>query len=184
MGDGEEGSAGIRIQGIGQVVSNNYFQNLGIYGLGMMDGTPDDLYVRVENAYIHFNAFINCENTFSIGLNHSKHPNGTPPKDCTIEGNVFYSDSESDESFIRFVQEDQPENWTWKDNIAFGQSFPKIEGIQNLNPHFFKEELYLPTDKTPEIKVKSELRKVGAIQFPINEKTIQPLKAKMVGADF
>ena len=82
----------IRIQGSGQLISNNYFQNLGSFGLGMMDGTLDNLYVRVSGAEILFNTFANCNNTFEIGINHSKHPNGTPPINCLIEGNVIYFD--------------------------------------------------------------------------------------------
>jgi len=193
LGGNESGSAGIRIQGSGQVVADNYFQDLGSYALGMMDGTPDDLYIRVEQAQILFNSFINCNNTFVIGINHSKHPNGTTPKDCTVEGNIFFSES-GGEYFIKLIQNDEPVNWTWKNNIAFGKPVPAFEGIQNINPHLKKSDLYLPTQKTPEVDnisdlkadqfglLKGEKRTVGAIQFPVESTGNLPLTEDMVGA--
>jgi len=64
LGDGEAGSAGIRIQGTGQVVLGNYFQDLERNSFVMIDGTPDDLYVRVERAVVAFNTFVNCRDPF------------------------------------------------------------------------------------------------------------------------
>ena len=193
LGEGEPGSGGVRIQGSGQIVANNYFQDLEGYGLGMMDGTPDDLYVQVENAQICYNSFINCRKTFVIGINHSKHPNGASPKNCLIEGNIFFSDKESvDKTFIELVQNDKPENWKWKNNIAFGKEAPELKGIQILNPELKKDKLYLPTNKTPKAEfspdlnpeIKNDLfgnnwlrnRTVGAIQFPVNQNSNAPLE--------
>ena len=197
FGEGEEGSAGVRLQGTGQMVANNYFQDLGSYGLGMMDGTPDDLYIRVENARIVFNTFINCNNNFTIGINHSKHPNGTVPKNCRIEGNIFYSeDGNTSEEFVVFVQNDQPENWQWKDNIGFGKKSPEMTGFLNEDPKIKKNSngLRIPTSGTKSSRitndfneiVKSDLfgnnwkmnRTVGAIQFPIESNNNKPLTEK------
>ena len=157
FGDGEAGSGGVRLQGTGQVVVNNYFENLGNYGLGMMDGTPDDLYMQVEHAQILFNTFINCNNTFQIGLNHSKHPNGTPPKNSLVAGNIFYADTQedsnsSDQPFIVFVQNDQPIDWKWNENIFYGnpnqEAFP---GLIVKDPAFVfsNQEIVLPSEQTP-----------------------------------
>ena len=200
FGKSEKGSAGVRIQGSGQIVANNYCQDLDNYGLGMMDGTPDDLYIRVENAQILFNTFVNCQNNFVIGINHSKHPNGTTPKNCLIQGNIFFSDENgSYESFIDFVQNDEPENWTWNGNIAFGKVTPHLEGIEMIYPYLLKMKFYKPRDKTPTTEIidipelvgedlfgkKWELKRtVGAIQFPFDEKNNLPLEEKMVGAGF
>lgn len=194
IGRGERQSFGVRIQGTGQVVANNYFQDLGSYALGMMDGTPDDLYVSVEQAQILYNTFINCNNTFRIGINHSLHPNGTVPKDCKIIGNIFFFDS-GDESrnFIEFVQNDEPENWVWKDNIGYGGENPSISGFQLLNPEFERSDngLMVPTintkssviviDLNEEFKIDlfgnkwNALRTVGAIQFPFETTKNPPL---------
>jgi len=203
FGDGERGSYGVRIQGTGQVVANNYFQDLGSYGLGMMDGTPDDLYIRVERGQILFNTFINCNNTFNIGLNHSKHPNGTVPKDCKIVGNIFFAEKgDESEKFITFIQNDEPENWEWRDNIGFGKKVPSINGFQMDNPEFesYDYGLMAPSNETKlshisghfneEIKIDlfgnnwKEKRTVGAIQFPIETVKSPPLTENNVGGHF
>ena len=201
FGDGEKGSGGVRLQGTGQIVANNYFDGLGQLSLGMMDGTPDDLYIRVERAQILFNSFINCTKNFVIGINHSKHPNGTAPKDCKIAGNLFYFDKEQvPANFIEYVQNDQPENWVWKDNIAFGAPvLQEVPGIRTENPalEFQKNKLAFPSAKTPKAecadikneKIKSDLfqtkwkkkRSVGAIQFPADRKSSGFLKEDNVG---
>ena len=52
FGTDEPKSGGIRIQGSGHLVLNNYFQDMGTFGIGMMDGTPDDLYIRVSDVQL------------------------------------------------------------------------------------------------------------------------------------
>ena len=49
-GEGEHRAGGVRLQGTDQVVVNNLFHSLNAFGVGMMDGASDDLYVRVERA--------------------------------------------------------------------------------------------------------------------------------------
>lgn len=201
FGDGEKGSGGVRLQGTGQVVANNYFYNLEQFGVGMMDGTPDDLYIRVERASIVFNTFINCNKTMEVGLNHSNHPNGTVPKNCNITGNIYYSDNNhnDDQLFIIFVQGDQPEGWKWVDNVAFGKPMlKKIKGIQAKNPHlkFLENGLAVPSKKTlsanqsviskyTEVDLfgvkRGEKKTIGAIQFPVNGFGNGPLTEEKVG---
>ncbi|GJM29386.1 MAG: lyase [Cyclobacteriaceae bacterium] len=204
FGAGEEGSGGVRIQGTGQIVAGNYFQGLQRFGLGMMDGTPDDLYIRVERAKILLNTFINCNNTFQIGLNHSKHPNGTVPKDCLIAGNIFYRDLEqatdSGSSFVKFVQDDQPENWHWQDNIVYGYDTQKTwNGLSVQDPKlkFIKSGLAIPSETTPHrnppiqstVVAKTDLlgstragsATLGAIQYFPGLSTVNILTEKLVG---
>lgn len=195
FGDGEPGSGGVRLQGTDQVVANNYFHELGQFCIGMMDGTPDDLYIQVERAQILFNTFFNSNKTMEIGLNHSLHPNGTPPKDCTIAGNIFYTDK--NQSFFTFVQGDQPESWTWTDNVAFGElKMIDKDGIQIIDPKLDIQEngLAFPTKETPSSKFESELCKTdlfnnnrgkkltfGAIQYPVKNKVEGFLTEATVG---
>ena len=90
------GKGGVRLQGRDQVVVNNYFEGLSS-GLRMMNGIGEGkkvMYVRVENALIANNTFINCEQTFRIGMNHSKFPPGVVPKKCIIANNIFYQGSD------------------------------------------------------------------------------------------
>ncbi len=198
LGDGEAGSGGIRLQGTDQVVANNYFHGLGMFGIGMMDGTPDDLYIRVERARILFNTFVDCANTMVIGINHPKHPNGTTPRDCLIAGNVFYTVKE--QPIVEFIQDDQPENWTWADNILYGETAKmNLKGIREINPHLDLQDngLAYPTGETP--SVNSEMYKnewldadllgqgrrdyktLGAIQYPVRDKKMGFLTEEMVG---
>ena len=198
FGDGEPGSGGVRLQGTDQVAANNFFHGLGQFGIGMMDGTPDDLYIRVERANILFNTFINCGNTMVIGINHPRHPNGTTPKDCLIAGNIYYNVNE--QPLVEYIQDDQPENWTWEDNVAFGATTRmNMTGISEINPHLDIQEsgLAYPTDETPFVNsdlYKNELlnadllgqerkdnRTLGAIQFPVRDKKMGILTEEMVG---
>ncbi len=200
FGDGVKGSGGVRLQGTGQVVANNYFQELDQLSLGMMDGTPDNLYIRVERVQILFNTFINCKKTFVIGMNHSSHPNGTVPKDCKIVGNLFfYNDANKPETIVDLVQNDQPENWIWEGNIAFGAPATDIKGIKNINPQlkFQPNGLAFPTSETPQTEILIPLnedakvdlsgqkwtakRSVGAIQYPVDSKSLLFLTESKVG---
>jgi poly(beta-D-mannuronate) lyase len=201
FGDGEKNSGGVRLQGTDQIVANNYFDGLGQLSLGMMDGTPDNLYIRVERAQILFNSFINCPKNFVIGMNHSSHPNGTVPKDCKIAGNLFFFDKpEKPDSFIEYIQNDQPENWIWEGNIAYGAPLlNEIKGIQMADPKlkFMENGLAVPTAETPIISTLSviakeiqfdlfrqpwkTMRSVGAVQFPLQTKIFDILTEGKVG---
>lgn len=155
FGDGEKGSGGVRLQGIGQIVANNYFHGLGRFAIAMMDGTPDDLYMRVERAQILCNSIIDCQKSFVIGLNHSKHPNGTVPKDCEVVGNLFSVHLENSNEVIELVQNDHPENWQWRGNVAHGTGLQREwSGLKISDPHLVRNEqgLFVSTIKTPKWK--------------------------------
>ncbi len=185
FGTDEPKSGGIRIQGSGHLVINNYFQDLGAFGVGMMDGTPDDLYIRVSDVQLLFNTFINCGNTLQIGINHSKHPNGTPPMNCIVEGNVFFFNRGGrGNTFIEYVKGDLPIAWEWRNNLSFGRSNTEISGIRNENPQFKLSDngLFSPTENTPAMKrletdktdlmrydllgkARGKIKTLGALQF-------------------
>ncbi len=111
------GSGGVRLQGKDQVVVNNYFDGLSGPGLAMMDGTEDEFYSRVERTLVAHNTFVNCGQAFNIGINHSKYPDGTAPRDCTIANNIFYQEKDAKNGLITFVKDQEPEKWTWQGNI-------------------------------------------------------------------
>lgn len=199
FGDEEAGSGGVRLQGSGQVVVHNYFHGLGNYGIAMMDGTPDDLYVRVDDALIGLNTFVRGKKDLVIGLNHSKHPNGTTPRNCQIIGNIFYEPSSSfPGSFIDFIQGDQPVDWIWEDNVAFDvEEYVLPEGVRKMDPHlrFKHKHLAIPTRDTPKSNYKFEVAHlkdlmhnqvhfpttVGAIQYPAASRKQVWLTDKKVG---
>jgi len=200
FGDYESGSGGIRLQGTDQVVANNHFHGLGQFGIGMMDGTPDDLYIRVERAQILFNTFVDCNKTLVVGLTHSRHPNGTTPKDCMIAGNIFYNTKQN--PIFEFIQDDQPENWIWADNVAFGETVKNLtDGIQSVNPQLQiqNEQLAHPTKDTPSVnrekykigllasdllgQKRGDQKTLGAIQYSVKDRNLGYLTLEMVGPD-
>jgi hypothetical protein len=149
---------------------------------------------------------VNCQYGLRVGINHSKHPNGTVPKDCVIANNIFVvkkaADSEPEDApaAVRFVRGDKPEGWTWRGNIFTGSlGVPAREGIGQQCPAltFRKDNVALPTAKTPTAKgtasgpgpVESDLfgivrgnnRTLGAIQFSDKNGGMGPLTKTGVG---
>jgi poly(beta-D-mannuronate) lyase len=160
FGEGEPASSGVRIQGTGQVVLGNYFQDLGRSGFAMTDGTPDDLYVQVEDATIAFNTFVNCRNPFLIGVVHSSVENGIAPRDCEIVGNVFYDDSErgsAADAFMVWVKEDAPIDWIWRNNLVSTDIVGDFE-IEGVTPtaiemHRASEGFLAPAGRTEQLEI-------------------------------
>ncbi len=153
FGDGESGTGGVRLQGHDQVVANNYFHDLEWFGISMMDGTPGGLYARVERARVLFNTFIDCRPAIQVGVNHSKHPNGTVPKDCEIADNLFFLDPDNvtqeqrEAQIVKLVRDDEPENWTWSGNVARGRlGVPESPGLKqrSLQLRYLENQLALP----------------------------------------
>ncbi len=198
FGAGEPDSTGIRIQGTDQVVLGNYFQDLGRSGFSMTDGTPDDLYVRVERATVAFNTFVNCRDPFLIGVNHSSYPTGTTPQDCVIVGNVFYARAKPTDTtrpFMHLVKGDEPINWTWRDNFVSSAIVGDFDftgiTVNDSVPQMSSIGIFLPADKTAgqeidygygqisEIDVAGQVRRrfttPGAIQLPLNDDKTPPL---------
>lgn len=202
IGGKEEGSGGIRLQGKDQVIVNNYFHGLK-YALAMMDGTPDDLYVRVERAKIVNNTVVDCKRALSVGHNHSEHPNGTTPSQCVIANNLFVGDTKDEASpLVEYVQGDKPEGWTWANNVYSGTlGIPPTKGLRKGTPalNITKGAVALPTRNTPSAKepvpgVKAAEKDMcgvsrgtnatlGAIQFSDKMAAAKPLTAKQVGPE-
>jgi poly(beta-D-mannuronate) lyase len=159
LGDKEPRAGGVRLQGEDQVVVNNTFRSLGAYGVAMMDGTPDHLYIRTERALIAFNTFAGCSPALVIGQNHSKHPNGTPPKDCVIANNAFIlatpDAQEANLKTVKLVQDDEPVDWKWEGNVTDGElGMPARKGIETGQPDLTRlpNGVVTPTEKSVLIK--------------------------------
>lgn len=74
LGNGREGTGGIRVIGENHRVHHNYFQDLTGTGLSaalsVMAGMPNPQLTshwQVKNAHIHHNVILNCRESFSIG---------------------------------------------------------------------------------------------------------------------
>ena len=141
LGDGERRAGGVRLQGEDQVVVNNLFRGLQSFGVRMMDGTPDNLYIRTERALVAFNTFIGCNPGLRIGINHSKYPNGSAPKDCVIANNVFVLQSPDVDgpsgnlAPVDLVQDDEPVDWVWEGNVIDGPLGDAGAGWHKLGRH-------------------------------------------------
>ena len=204
LGDNEPRAGGVRLQGEDQIVINNTFRSLDAYGVAMMDGTPDDLYIQTQRALIAFNTFSGCSPALVVGVNHSKHPNGTPPKDCVIANNAFVlakpNDRSQDLTTVRLVQDDEPINWTWQGNITDGDlGMPDREGITTnsfeldmlangvVTPKKSSILIGKAEGKYPNITTdalghsRGDKKTIGAIEFPAQLEDGGALIAKDVG---
>jgi poly(beta-D-mannuronate) lyase len=193
------GSGGVRLQGKDQVVVNNYFDRLSGTGLAMMNGTEDDFYVRVERALVAHNTFVDCGRALTIGLNHSKYPDGTVPRACTIANNIFCQEKDAQHGLITFVNDQEPEGWTWQGNVYQGVlGIAPRSGLQQSSA-FSKRpgEILLPTAQTitalrtgmkpKELAVdlagraRPENGTVGAFQYDMKQNRATQLGAEDVG---
>lgn len=131
-GDGESRSGGVRLQGKDQVVTNNYFHGLGDFGVSMMEGTDDKLYVAIKRCRVEFNTFVNCRVGLLVGLRNSNYSDGMTPENCVVIGNRFRTESGSgtgyfndvafdgSERVITFVNDRRPKHWRWFANVNQG----------------------------------------------------------------
>ncbi len=203
FGDGEPRAGGVRLQGTDQVVVNNMFRSLHAFGVAMMDGAHDDLYVRTERALVAFNTFAGCRAALVVGLNHSRYPNGTPPKNCVIANNVFTlarSDVQAGFKTVRLVQDDEPVDWTWEGNVTDGDlGMPARGGIQTetLDLGYLSNGVVAPTplsvlignaagsypDITTDIlgHARGEHKTAGCVEFPARVEDGGPLTVTDVG---
>ena len=196
FGEGERRAGGVRLQGTDQVVVNNLFYSLNAFGVGMMDGASDDLYVRVERALVAFNTFVGCSPAMDVGLNHSRYPNGTAPRDCVIANNAFVRSDRT----VRLVQDDEPVNWMWEGNVTDGDlGMPARDGIKigKVDVDYLPNGVVAPGESSglignakghyPDITTdvlghsRGEHKTVGCVEFPTGMEDGGPLTAADVG---
>lgn len=206
FGEGERRAGGVRLQGVDQVVVNNMFRSLNAFGVGMMDGTTDKLYVRVERALIAFNTFAGCSPAMVVGLNHSRYPNGTAPKDCVIANNAFVlgrpdgQETDSDLRTVRLVQDDEPVDWAWEGNVTDGDlGMPARDGIKTgqVDVDYLPNGVVAPGESSGLIgnaegdysdimtdvlgHSRGERKTIGCVEFPTGIEDGGPLTAADVG---
>ena len=196
FGEGERRAGGVRLQGTDQVVVNNLFRSLNAFGVGMMDGTTDKLYVRVARALIAFNTFVGCSPAMVVGLNHSRYPNGTAPQDCVIANNAFVRSDRT----VRLVQDDEPVNWRWEGNVTDGDlGMLARDGIKTgkVDVDYLPNGVVAPAESSglignaegdyPEIATdalghsRGERKTIGCVEFPTGMEDGGPLTAADVG---
>ena len=204
FGDGEPRAGGVRLQGADQVVVNNLFHSLQAFGVAMMDGAHDDLYVRTERALVAFNTFAGCDPALVVGLNHSAYPNGAPPKNCAIANNIFTRHGARDAGFrtVRLVNGDEPVDWLWEGNVTDGAlGMPARDGIRTgrIAARHLPNGVVAPAESNGLIGVaeghypdvatdilghsRGDHKTVGCVEFPARREDGGPLMAADVGPD-
>ncbi|QIL37884.1 alginate lyase [Pedobacter sp. HDW13] len=152
IGNNVSNAGGIRTIGEGHLIYNNYLQGIATTGqtsaIAILDGVPNSEpsgYFQVKNARIVGNTIVNCVQAFDVGAGKGGNNRTVPPADCIIANNLILS-----KSGIAVAYTDQPQNFFYEGNIAFGmgsgqtlalpagiqQTDPKMELIDGFNTYF------------------------------------------------
>ena len=128
LGNGKEGSGGVRIINEGNWIVNNYFSNCKGEGfrspLAIMNGvfnSPPNRYLPVKDAVIANNTFSNCT-PFSV-CEGSDAERNVAPKNVYIINNLFYSDKDA----ISFDYFDKIDSVYFKGNVMNSKITKTIE---------------------------------------------------------
>lgn len=152
IGNNVSNAGGIRIIGESHLIFNNYLQGITTTGqtcaISILDGVPNSApsgYFQVKNAKIVGNTIVNSAQAFDIGAGKGGNNRTVPPADCIIANNLILS-----KGGIAITYTDQPQNFTYDGNIAFGmgngqtltlpqgflQTDPKLELVSGFNTYF------------------------------------------------
>jgi poly(beta-D-mannuronate) lyase len=139
LGQNKAGSGGIRINGEGHVLINNYVADtmgdglrgaLVLRAAGSVDS--DDTnggYEQVRNALIAHNTFINNRQSWNLGELGGK-DNNLGARDCELVNNLVVG---SDSPLVGWAR--TPSNLTYDSNILWGATVGHSDGgIQNVDP--------------------------------------------------
>ncbi len=188
FGNLQTNTGGVRIIGENHRVFNNYFENLrgssSRAPLAFMQGLPNSPlngYFQVSNATVAFNTFVNCNNTFVVGLSGTVGglPTSLPPKDSTVANNIVLQTSG------RIVDlRLGPENFTWTSNLfastTLGITNPGVLPVNALLVTNGVDGIYRPSVASPALG-----RAAGGFDFVTTdfEGHARPLSGKDMGAD-
>ena len=134
LGEGKDGSGGVRVIGERQTLVNNYFQGLdGRAGgaISISAGVPNSAnnqYFQVKDAVIAHNTVIDVNEaaiTFDDGLGSSGRT--LLAENVTIANNAIFSTQDA------LFEGNEGTGWTWEGNIAFGQSLGSAAGNPGIS---------------------------------------------------
>ena len=163
LGQGGNGTGGVRIIGQGHVVTNNYFEGLrgssARASISWMNGIPNsplDEYAPVRDALVAHNTFVDCKVTMEFGVGASK-KQSVAPADSKILNNLFLPGK-----WPLFKFKVEPKDFQLEGNLLQSQS------NDNRPVNFERRELKLrraddglmrPTRSSPlRVKVKSPVK--------------------------
>lgn len=156
LGEGTNGSGGVRVIGEDQTVINNYFQDLdgraggAISISGGVPGSELNEYYQVKNAVIAHNTIVSVTDA-AIKLDDGIGSSGRTllAENVTIANNLISNASP-------YFEGAEGSGWTWEGNMAFGGSLgiPARPGITtNVDPELSlaADGLYRPSSNSPVI---------------------------------
>ena len=136
---------------------------------------------------MRLNTFVGCNPGLKVGLNDSRYPNGTAPKDCVIANNAFVSVQA--EGTVRLLQGDEPINWRWEGNVTEGDlGMSARDGIRiaKVDVDYLPNGVVVPAESSclignaeghyPDITTdilgnsRGERKTIGCVEFPVQEK--------------
>lgn len=137
LGNGAQGTGGVRIIGEDHIVRGNYMENLtgddARSALSLMMGIPNSpahRYFQVKRARVENNTLVDCKHSILIGLADDNEAT-LPPVETTIAGNQVSSPK-------REIVEARCaiDGITWQDNRFAGKSLgiPPVAGIETSKP--------------------------------------------------
>ncbi|MEQ8848895.1 chondroitinase-B domain-containing protein [Botrimarina sp.] len=129
LGQGKDGSGGVRVIGERQTLVNNYFSNLDDRADGAISitaGVPDSPlsgYYQVRDALVAHNTVVGVRGAavaLSSGLGSSGRT--LTAQNVTLANNLFWSNQSP------LFEGQQGDGWLWEGNLAFGQSLGPLAG--------------------------------------------------------
>jgi len=137
IGNGANGTGGIRLIGEDHIVRGNYLENLTgdtvrsaiCFMMGIPD-SPANRYFQVKRARVEGNIIVGCEHPMLIGLSEDKKAS-LAPVDTVISGNQILSPK-----YAVIEARCELSGITWKDNRFSGKALgiPLTEGITEAEP--------------------------------------------------
>ncbi|MDO9633886.1 MAG: polysaccharide lyase 6 family protein, partial [Paludibacter sp.] len=147
LGTGISSSGGVRIIGEDHKVYNNYFEDLRgtnfRAALCMVRGKENSVlndYFQVKNAFVAFNTFVNCTQSFCINYNSSS-TYTMPPIGTVIAHNHVYN-AISTTTNVNLAQQHVNMDVTWKNNLM----------NQGVYTNFTYNETQIVTGQNPQMQ--------------------------------
>lgn len=148
LGEGAEGTGGVRIYGSDHRIINNYFE--GLTGtkwdapITLTNGDAEEgstglsKHYRIERAVIANNTLVNNHHGIEVGYNNNGNYS-KPPRDVVMAYNLVTSDTGS---LVKYIN--SPANMTWVNNLLYASGDAILaEGVSFTDEEAITEDPYL-----------------------------------------
>jgi len=211
LGEGKEGTGGVRIYARNHKIYNNYFE--GLTGsrwnaaITLTNGDTDtgslSAHWRIDNVAICHNTLVNNYSNIEIGYGYADNSWSREPRNVTMANNLVVG---SQKDLIEIINE--PTNFTWSGNIMYQQgafgigmeaAVNEINVVDPLLSNANTDSLWLLSDTSPAIdaalvnylsisedvqgQARSAANDVGADEYSSTPPARRPLTIDDVGPD-